>query len=469
MTEFFLFESSPFSPSIHNTDIVLWLDAADTSTIEESGGAVSQWNDKSGNGNNATQSSAPLKPTTNATTRNGYNVIDFDGSNSMTLPSALYTIPNGPNTVFAVSVTTLDTTAQRIINMAETNSTRFSIQYVNVSQRCFFISDDTAGQVITLDNIVKTNWNIFQGGREGTLMEFSANGAPELSNALANDESGIDSAVIGSFEGSTDFLNGSIAEIIVYDRYLSDAEKGAVERYLANKWDIGIVAPSNISSLQLWLDAADTSTITSASGAVSQWNDKSGNDYHVTQTTAAKKPTTGASLHNGNNILTFDGGDTLEIPSGIFSIPNGDNTIFVVAKRNTETGSGELVVNMDSSGTNNYYLGYGNTAGDVIFLNKDVDANTLVSSGNTNTDYNIMTAFRSATTLSLSINGATATTNSFGADAPSVDGANIGSRQDSSSFVIGSIAEILIYGKALSEDEIASVEGYLSVKWGITT
>ena len=37
-----------FNPS--DIETALWLDAADASTITESGGAVSQWNDKRGNG-----------------------------------------------------------------------------------------------------------------------------------------------------------------------------------------------------------------------------------------------------------------------------------------------------------------------------------------------------------------------------------------------------------------------------------
>ena len=37
------------------------------------------------------------------------------------------------------------------------------------------------------------------------------------------------------------------------------------------------VSPLQISGLQLWLDAADTSTISHSSNLVTQWNDKSGN------------------------------------------------------------------------------------------------------------------------------------------------------------------------------------------------
>lgn len=64
-------------------------------------------------------------------------------------------------------------------------------------------------------------------------------------------------------------------------------------------------------SPQAWYDASDTTTITSSGGAVSQWNDKSGNSRNVTQATAARQPGTGAVTQNGLNVLTFDGGDWL--------------------------------------------------------------------------------------------------------------------------------------------------------------
>lgn len=59
------------------------------------------------------------------------------------------------------------------------------------------------------------------------------------------------------------------------------------------------------SPLQLspavWLDATDTDTVVLTSGAVSQWSDKSGNNRHATQSTAANRPT----VVNRYNLLTY--------------------------------------------------------------------------------------------------------------------------------------------------------------------
>lgn len=55
----------------------------------------------------------------------------------------------------------------------------------------------------------------------------------------------------------------------------------------------------------VWLDASDASTIIETNGRVSQWNDKSGNDKHVTQTNANRRPVTGQNTINDLNTLTF--------------------------------------------------------------------------------------------------------------------------------------------------------------------
>lgn len=48
--------------------------------------------------------------------------------------------------------------------------------------------------------------------------------------------------------------------------------------------------PAQLSSLALWLDANDASTITLNGGNVSQWNDKSGRNNHVSNAEAATQP-----------------------------------------------------------------------------------------------------------------------------------------------------------------------------------
>jgi len=67
-----------WSPSLITT--ALWLDAADATTIAESGGSISQWNDKSGNSRHAIQATSGNRPTVSTGGLNSKNVIAFNGS-----------------------------------------------------------------------------------------------------------------------------------------------------------------------------------------------------------------------------------------------------------------------------------------------------------------------------------------------------------------------------------------------------
>ena len=65
-------------------------------------------------------------------------------------------------------------------------------------------------------------------------------------------------------------------------------------------WDPSMLGPA------LWLDAADASTITLNGSTVSQWSDKSGNGFHVTQATASLQPTYQATGFNSQPTVFFD-------------------------------------------------------------------------------------------------------------------------------------------------------------------
>ena len=84
--------------------------------------------------------------------------------------------------------------------------------------------------------------------------------------------------------------------------------------------------PGNLADLKLWLDAADTSTITHSSNAVSQWNDRSGNANHMS---GSDNPTTSTRSLNGKNVIDFDGNDYFESSAAYAS--GNDFSILMVA------------------------------------------------------------------------------------------------------------------------------------------
>ena len=232
-----------------------------------------------------------------------------------------------------------------------------------------------------------------------------------------------------------------------------------------SRWDEVADTPNILRGLSLWLDSSDTSTITEAAGLVSQWDDKSGNGNNATQGTESLQPTTNATTQNSKNVLDFDNGDSLTLPSALHSIPNGDNTLFIVGLH-AATAVNDYYIGMTESGAGRYYY-RANADGDgVLGLNRtgDSSAVAVASAGDA---FHLGTFFRSGTTQSISVDSGTPVTNTSGLSESGIDAATIGSKAGAGSFLLGSIAEIIIYSRALSTAEISAVETYLSNKWGI--
>lgn len=220
----------------------LWLDAADDNTITKSSGLVSQWNDKSSNGFNVTQGTGANQPETDSVTQNSLNVLDFDQTDFLIIPSGFYTISNGANTVFCVNKTDDNNRLQILIGTAELGSTRMDLRHSATIGTITYQSRTASGSGVDKTGITETDFNIMMGRRTGTTQAIAFNGGAEATNTNGADEAGVDAASVGGFDESTTFgFDGQIAEIIVYDRSLSAAEITAVNQYLSTKWGITLV------------------------------------------------------------------------------------------------------------------------------------------------------------------------------------------------------------------------------------
>lgn len=114
------------------------------------------------------------------------------------------------------------------------------------------------------------------------------------------------------------YLSANIGEILIYNKTLTDSERMDIEQYLANKWKIKLKAQEEITSPILLLDAKNANTI-NYNGAplhddlVGIWKDTSGFDNHAAGYGLARPlykngitdPTKGI---NGRPALYFTGG-----------------------------------------------------------------------------------------------------------------------------------------------------------------
>jgi hypothetical protein len=228
--------------------------------------------------------------------------------------------------------------------------------------------------------------------------------------------------------------------------------------------DLGLVGaatgalwtPSQITTA-LWLDAADASTITTVSGAVSQWNDKSGNGRNATQATAANRPNYSA------NTISFDGSnDSLQLSTPYGSVSQESLSVFSVA---SSSGTAIIIGTADLT-----ILGWR-----TVFQLRPADAS---SSASNLWNYGINDANYYAS--SLVVSGSSIKSWRDGNAVTSITGTrslwNFGgiqyiARGDGSTgttvYAID-IREIVIATNALSDATRQLIEGYLAHKWGLT-
>jgi hypothetical protein len=198
----------------------LWLDASDESTITESGGAVSQWDDLSGNGYHLTQATASLQPTTGTDTINGLNVLHYD-NDSMVSPSLAFT----GLTMIAV----FRHSSQNFVLLG----TNQDLTYAGVGQSGSSLTTLT-GNMGTMS--LRFDGTPFSGTTRGDIYDELASSTKvvtvELSGSFTN--------ALDPFGYTGDLLRpvGDIAEVIVVDGTLTAQQISDTESYLADKWGI---------------------------------------------------------------------------------------------------------------------------------------------------------------------------------------------------------------------------------------
>jgi hypothetical protein len=231
-------------------------------------------------------------------------------------------------------------------------------------------------------------------------------------------------------------------------------------------------SPLSIPGLALWLDASDSATLfqdsagttpaTTDGDVVGYWGDKSTGVKHMTQATTAQKPTLQLAEQNGRHAIQFDGSDVL-FRSGVVTTSTAW-TVFTAAK----LGAGAtqaIFANGTATVSNVAPMVWKNTGNRNISL-----ANANCVDGAATTSAEIWTTRRTTAPLAiLRINGASqAITNDTAAQATPTVGAFVGAAlADTTYAMTGFIYEILMYSAALTDDQLAQVEAYLSSKWGI--
>jgi hypothetical protein len=231
------------------------------------------------------------------------------------------------------------------------------------------------------------------------------------------------------------------------------------------------------SSVAVWLDAAEASTITLNGSTVSQWNDRSGNSRHLTQATATQQPLMVPGGLNGRDVMTFDGTNDILNRTTTGAAGLTTSSIISVFRLNSGGGSEDVPMAIGSTGTagrmrglyrapNSTTLGFAGWANDVPTSSLGYD-----TGGGYHLFGFVQTALSGPNNVTLLRDGTAEARATASALSTSVDGFSVGSLQGSA---VGnyhtamSVGEVLVFHTAIDTATRQRVEGYLAHKWGLT-
>jgi len=223
-----------------------------------------------------------------------------------------------------------------------------------------------------------------------------------------------------------------------------------------------------LTNLFAWYDSSDASTITLSGSNITQWNDRSGNAKHATQSTASFQPTIVSSGLNGKNTILFDGTNDMFNIANTTTLAN-NFAIFAVVKSNfLNSITGSSIIGSDDGGfswyiqKNNYRLNVDKTAQASMLA----DGNILATSEN-NLWRQTSLVWSGTSSGSLRWNKSGAGSFNRGGFAPTAPIKTIGAYMpgDTGYLAKGEFAEILIYNS--SSVDVATVEAYFTAKWGV--
>ena len=492
MSRAFMVKQAPFKP----TDIggcQLWLDGADTTTLT---GNVTSIREKANN------VSFSVSGTVTTTTIGSNSSLSFGG--------ASYLFGNINNILTGTSFVVFRTTAvnnsyspfftwrDNIVNGGQANFPAFGYlpggNLIGPYTTWVGVGTPTTSVSIGNSYITSYSWS-------GTTTNVGFNGATPTSGtqpAFAHSET-----LLWIAFDNVSYTTVNLGEILLYNTVLGTSQRQQVESYLAQKWGLrqqlpqghpgtrGIVYPSqpiptaiywryptpfdptSLGNCGLWLDAADASTITYSSGSnLSQWRDKSGNGYIMSNN--AGTTTVAANSLNSLNTVYIPSGTNTKITN--FS-GRTKMTFFIVGK----CAAGQYLISFNGGffyAGNDSLLHMVPPSGPYLDLDDSIGSPTPVVSNNawfifcigydnaTNSTANPYTINGSPA------NGTNRATTARGASGILADQfitntLYINSTSGTNSYDSDYTAELIYYNTTLSVSQRQQVEGYLAWKWGL--
>jgi len=227
----------PWTPQDLGTNLRVWYNASDSTTVTVSGSNLVQVDDLSGNGNHATQPVGSSQPVYGTATINSKNVIDFNSTRFMTTgyPPAL-------NRTIAAVVQYRSTSGLKVVAGARETLSQRSYFGVNGGTVRAGVSENSTLSGTSGLTINTTYTQILKHGQGAVNKEAHhyLDGTEDIDDTFTGVIGSGENYMIGGFndQGSvhSSRYSGLMGEFVITDNMMSDSDRQKLEGYLAHKW-----------------------------------------------------------------------------------------------------------------------------------------------------------------------------------------------------------------------------------------
>ena len=427
--------------------------------VSTSGSTVLSWENQAGAGGTLSATGAPQ-----VTTLNSQPAITFDGIGDF-LTGAIAGLPSGnaPRSMFAVvkydsvgpgGVTWGNNAANQAFGLAVDSNGFLMIQRWHGD---FDQSSSNAGD--------GTNW-MLQGVRWGGGGWIHYRDGLAIDGGGGNLNTAADTALrIGAELDGAPLVAMEIAEVLVYDRVITESEMRQIGAYAFYTYAVGNLITANPVPTPVGHWKASYGVSESA-GAVQSWPDLSGNGGTLTAISGA--PAFVPNGLNGSPVISLDGVDDSLGSATVAGLPTGntDRTIFAVMRFDSAGVGG---FSWGAAGSNQTFGLCVATNGNYMVQRWGTFDRTSGTLANGDGWHSISTAFDVDATWRLYRDGVSI----FGTDTGQTLATNaagtirVGVEIDNTPFVNMQIAEVVVYDRFLTQNERELVGSYLRSEWGV--
>ncbi len=231
----------------------LWLDASVPASITATGGLVTNWADQSGNGRDATATTTARPTTGTRTSANGTNVLDFDGT-ANTMRTSSFNVTNG-STFAAVVLSDSGANGVELEVIGDVLNGRVAGK--SAGNHWFLFAGSTPDEFGTLDTSAHA---VIWTENTGSTAVVNVDGADLSTTGTTGTGTWASGIQVGAFKTPSNFWNGWIAEIVIYNAtVLTSGQRTSLYNYFNSKWFLTpgpsiqiVVAPTAVHRAANW-------------------------------------------------------------------------------------------------------------------------------------------------------------------------------------------------------------------------